>query len=333
MATRSQSQVYALSGAKQADISSIASTFNRFRKLNSEIHTLDYITETDAAEFGKGNEFIQGVFPVRYDVSGRIEKYGSAEFVLWSWAYGLGSVNLAGGLYTIKPIDPSAGLLLPYFSVIQQLAEGGGSAIDEALLGCSIESIETIINSTPGRQSVRTNVNFSGSGRHALPSGVVVPATLTEAYMLGSSAAVSINGNDYVSDQSALDINLTWNNNLLLNAGYYIGSGTVDNAAVRGRIEIGTRVPGFTFQARLRQGSQELAKLIAQTTGTAVVTLTFDATHTVTWTWPKVSFQSVKRGESDGIVTVQVTVAPQYDTVTSTVVTVTGKCGIADIAQ
>jgi len=332
MPTRVQSLAYGLGSAKQADISTIAASFNRFRKLNMDIHTLRYNTENDKDEIGKGNEFITQVFPVAYDMQGRIEKYGSAEFTLWAWAYALGQVGLTGGLYTITPIDPGSTLELPYFSVVQQLNEGGSAAIDEAFLGCAIEDVETVFNYGPGRQSLKTNASIVGSGKHTIPSGVSLPAVLAEAYMLSSSCAITINGHDYVSAKTILSGSLGWKNNLLLNAGYYPGSGVVDDAAVRGRIEIGNRVPTFTFTARLLNNSPEYAALIAQTTGTAVLTFTFDSTHTVTFTWQSVSYEMVERTEADGIVAVTVTVAPKFDP-TNGVLTVTGKCAITDIAQ
>lgn len=332
MPTRVQSLAYGLGSAKQADISTIAGSFNRFRKLNMDIQTLDYQTEDDKDEIGKGDEFISQVFPVAWDVRGRIEKFGSAEFTLWSWLYALGVVNLSGGLYTGTPIDPGTTLELPYFSLVQQLNEGGSAAIDEALLGCIISRVETTFNYGPGRQSLKTNCDFVGSGQHTLPSGVSLPAVLAEAYMLASSATITINGHDYVSDKTLLSGTMSWNNKPLENAGYFIGSGIVNNAAVRGRIEIGDREPAFTFTARLKNNSPELAALIAQTTGTAVLTFTYDATHFVTFTWQSVSYKMVQRTEADGIVAVTVTVAPKKDP-TNGVLTVTGKCGIADIAQ
>lgn len=332
MPTRIQSVKYGLGSAKQVDISTVASSFNTFRKLNTEIHTLKYNTENDKDEIGKGNEFITQVFPVAYDMQGRIEKYGSAEFTLWSWAYALGVVGLSGGLYTIAPLDPGTTLEPPYFSTVQQLNEGGSAAIDECYLGCAVEDVETVFNYGPGRQSLKTNASIVGSGKHTIPSGVVLPAVLTEAYMLSSSCAVTINGTDYVSAKTVLSGSLGWKNNLLLNAGYFPGSGLVDNAAVRGRIEIGNRVPTFTFTARLLNNSPEYAALIAQTTGTAVLTFTFDATHFVTFTWQSVSYEMVERTEADGIVAVTVTVAPKFDP-SNGILTVTGKCGIADIAQ
>ena len=338
MPTRIQSLKYGLGSKKQASISALAATptFNVFRKLDMDVPIASFNTETDEDEIGKGHEFITQVFPTAWDFSTRCEKYGSAEFVTWAWAYALGNVSFLTGTYTITPIDPGTTLELPYFGIVSQLNEGGSSAIDELYLGCAIESVETTFNYGVGRQSIRTVANIVGSGRHTFPSAQVLGSPLSEHYMVSQSAAININGHDYVSDKTILSGTLGWNNNLLLNAGYYPGSGVVStaagNAAVRGRIEIGKRVPTFTFVARLLNNSPEYAALQAQTSGTAIITFTFDSTHTITFTWEKVTYRAVTRGEADGIVTVQVTVAPQYDSVNG-VLSISAQCGISDIAQ
>ena len=338
MATRIQSLALGLGSAKQSDISTISSSFVRWRKIDAEIPTLIYGTETDKDEIGKGNEFISQVFPTAYDVSGRIEKFGSAEFTAWAWGYALGNVALATGLYTIKPIDPATTIELPYFSIVNQLPEGGGFAVNEALLGNCIDEVTTEFRYGPGRASLRTTCTYLGSGRHTIPSGVTLPASpLTEAYMLSSSAAITINGIDYVAGspgaKTILMGSMSWRNNIIAGMRYFPGSGLVDNAAVGGRIFIGPRTPLLSFTAFLQADSTEYAKLIAQTTGTAVLTFTFDATHFVTWTFPKISYEAVVRGQEEGLAIVSVTVAPKFDTVTNTVLTVTSKNAITDICQ
>ena len=132
MATRLQSIAIGFGSAKQPDITTVSPTFNRWRQLSGDPITLEYHTETDKDEIGKGNEFISegGVFPTYLDINHPIRKYASAEFTAWAWGYAMGDVALASGLYTIHPIDPASTLELPYFSAVQQLAEGGGSSID-----------------------------------------------------------------------------------------------------------------------------------------------------------------------------------------------------------
>ena len=325
---------------KQANISTIATVataFQTFRKLDMEVPTLRYGTETDKDEIGKGNEFISQVFPTAWDVGGRLDKYGSAEFTLWAWAYALGNVVYGSpgpaSTYTINPIDPGITLELPYFSLAAQLAEGGGNAIDEAYIGNAIEDVETTFKYGAGRSSVKTSVNWVGSGHHVLPSGVTFPAALAENYMLSSSAAITINTVNYVTSKTILQGTIGWKNNLILPMGFYPGSTLDGLAAVRGRLLIGNRVPTLTFTVFLQHDSTEYTQLVAQSpAGTAVFTLQYDATHFVTWTWHKVTFEMVERVTEEGFIAVTVTCAPQYDSSLG-VVTVTGECALSNIAQ
>ncbi len=333
MPARVQQLAFGMGKAKQADIATASASFLKFRKLNMNMTTPKFNTETDKDEIGKGNEFITQVFGVSNDATNTVEKYGSAEWVIFCFGYALGVVSEVAGVYTITPIDPGVTIELPYFSVVEQMAEGGGSAFDNLFYGCQFEEVMYTFNYGPGRQSSKMNATFIGSGKTLTPSAVTLPAVLSEHYMTSASMAISVNGHDYVSDKTMLSGSMGWKNNLLANAGYFPGSGTQNGAAIRGRLEIGNRVPSFQFTARLLHGSTELAKLLAQTSGTAVVTLTFDGTHTVTWTWEKVTFQSVDYTEADGIVAVSVIVAPQFDTGSNTVLQVTGQCGVPGIAQ
>ena len=92
MSARVQGLILGLGNAKQADIATASASFLRFKKIDTTLTSPHPVTENDAAEVGKGNEFIGGVYPVNYDVANRIEKFASAEFVAWAWAYALGNV-------------------------------------------------------------------------------------------------------------------------------------------------------------------------------------------------------------------------------------------------
>ena len=144
--------------------------------------------------------------------------------------------------------------------------------------------------------------------------------------------SLTINGVDYVSNKRILSGSIAWKNNLMLQAGFYPGSGLQSGYAIRGRLEIGARVPSFTFTTRLVNGSDEYSKLVAQTTGTAVLSVNYDANNSAQWTWQKISYQVVENTEADGIVAVTVTIAPQYHA-TNGILTFVGKCGITGIAQ
>lgn len=346
MATRLQSIAIGLSSNKQANISTAATpNYNRIRMLSSDPVTLQYNTETDEDEIGKGNEFISigGVFPTYWDMSYPIKKYASAEFTTWAWAYAMGEIQLASSLYTIHALDPAVALELPYFTVVQQLPDGGGMAIDEAYLGCAVEEVMTTMKYGPGRASATTDCTIMGSGQHTIPSGIVLPTTVqTEKYMLSSSAAVTINGIDYVAgspgSKTFLSATMSWKNSLLGGLGFHPGSGIVSGAAVRDRLFIGKRTLALDCTAFLQVDSTEFTKLVAQTTGTAVLTLTFDATHFVTWSFPSVSFRSVTRGQEEGIAVVHFSAAAQFDpTVVSSLangpLVITAKCADAFIGQ
>jgi hypothetical protein len=336
MAARIQNKILGLGLGKQPDITTISPSFLRFRQLNMELAPSGFLTENDAAEIGKGDEFVSSVFPVSWNPLARIDKYSSAEFMTWAFCYALGGVTEATGVYTIKPIDPCVdGLELPFFSVVEQVCESGGMALDNAFLGCAVEDVTYDFNYGPGRQSGRVTVNWVGSGKITTPSAVTVPAVVSEHYLLTGSMQCTINGTNYITAKTLLSGQIAWKNNLLLGPGFFPGSGMQDGAAIRGRLEIGVRASTFTFTARLLKNSVEYQLLIAQTTGTATVTVTFDATHTITFNYPMVQYETVINGEQDGLVSVTVNVATKSDPAASPAVapvTVTAQCGITGIA-
>src|SRR5690348_2233568 len=156
MPARVQQLVLGLGLAKQADIATASATFLRFKKLNMSITSPKPTFENDAAEIGKGHEFITQTFGSHYDVSGQLEKYSSSEFLTWACAYALGVVAETGTgpyVYAITPLDPSVTLELPYFSVVEQVPEGGGTAIDNLFRGCAIEDFTYQFSYGPGRNS------------------------------------------------------------------------------------------------------------------------------------------------------------------------------------
>lgn len=339
MATRVQSLILGLSTNKQTSISTAQSSTNmvRFKKLNTSLTSPSYVTETDAAEIGKGNEFISQVFPSHMNVANTLEKYGSSEWVTWATAYGLGNVTMTGSTapysYTITPINPGTTLELPYFTEVEQVAEGGGNAVDNMFVGCAIEEFTYAFNYGPGRASSKMTASFVGSGLLTTPSGITVPAVTTENNMLAGTMALTVNGVDYVGTGRILSGHIAWKNNLLLNQGFYPGSG-VNTAGfqTRGRMEIGTRSLAFNFVVRAVHGSTEYTTLMNQSTGTAVLTVQHDANNEVTFTLQQVTFEAVELGEVDGLVTFNITSAPMYNA-TNGLITVTTKTDLGNIAQ
>jgi hypothetical protein len=336
MAARVQQLILGLGKGKQTNISTAGSTFLRLKKLNADLTTPKPIFENDAAEIGKANEFIAQTYPSHYEVANRFEKYASSEFVTWACAYGLGNIVQTGSTapynYVITPLNPGTTLELPYFSVVEQVSEGGGNCVDNLYVGCAVEDWLYQANYGPGPKSSKMTVNWAGSGLLTTPSAITVPALTLENNMLAASMALSVNGVDYVATKRILTASVGWKNNLLLNAGFFPGSGLQNGLQVRGRMEIGARVPSFQFSARLLYGSTEYNTLVAQTTGTATLSVQHDANNSVSFAFQQMAFQAAENGEGDGIVTVTITGAPQYNA-TSGILTVTTNCSIAGIAQ
>jgi hypothetical protein len=339
MATRIQNKILLVSQGKQTNIKTAQLTnMLRFRQLNAELAPSGFLTENDAAEVGKGNEFIQGVYPVSFNPLGRIEKYASAEFMTWAWIFAMGKSTFATGVYSITPIDVCIdGMELPYFTLVEQVCEGGGAALDNAYIGCAIEDVEYTFNYGPGRQSGRCVVNWVGSGIMATPSGVPtpIPTTTVENYLLSANMSMMINGVDYIQAATMLSGTIGWKNNLLVGPGFFPGSGVQNGAAVRGRLEIGPRAPTFTFTARLLKNSTEYQYLLnpLSAPGTATVTATFDATHGVTFNFPAIQYETVVNGEQDGIVSVTVTVAVKWSATAGFPMSVDASCGLTGVGQ
>ena len=84
--------------------------------------------------------------------------------------------------------------------------------------------------------------------------------------------------------------------------------------------------------ARFENGSTELTRLKSQSTGTAVMALTYDANNSLEITWQKVSFATAELGETDGIVTVSVECLPMWDA-TNGVVSAVAECNVDGICQ
>ena len=164
-----------------------------------------------------------------------------------------------------------------------------------------------------------------------------VPLVHVAELLPSASLALAINGVNYVSNKNIVSLETSWKNNLLMDAGFFPGSGfqtpgDATSGAIRGRLEFGKRQGTLRFTARFENGSTELTKLKSQTTGTAVITLTYDANNSLQITWEKVSFATVEVGETDGIVTVAVECLPMYDS-TNGIISAVAKCGVDSICQ
>lgn len=328
---------------KQTDIATAAIVGDVWRlgKLNAALADVKLNTEDDAEELGKGHEFGTQTFQTSWDITGSIEKYLSAEIGAWAFAFCLGKVVKAGVgpyVYTITPLSlPTDGNEPPYFSFIEQIRPGGSDIVDRMAVGCVVESVTVTVGSGPGRANSKIMVEFIGSGKLTEPSAITLPAATAEKLLPSASLACTINGVDYVTNKNIVSLEYGWKNNIRTDEGFYPGSGfqtpgDATTGAIRGRLEVGDRECFLRFVARFKDGSTELTKLKAQTVGTAVIALTYDADNKLTATFQRVTFKTAVIGENNGIVTVQVDVLPQYHAANG-VLTVEAKSAIDGICQ
>jgi hypothetical protein len=216
--------------------------------------------------------------------------------------------------YTITPINPatnSTGLELPYFQFVQQIRPGGSAVLDQLFTGCAVKGWKLAIKQGPGRLSAVVTEDLVHSGLYTTPSAVTMPAPMTWHEMQSPSLTLTINGVDYVASKNFVSLDMGWDNNF--RPGFFPGVTLQDGYATHGRFEVGDRMATFTYVARYQHGSTELATLLALTTGTAVVGLTYGSNDTFTGTWQQMAFKVVELGDVDGIVTVSVTGEPMYN--------------------
>lgn len=321
----------AFSRIRQTDIATQTedADLQSFLKLNADVATPKLNTETNEDEIGSGLEFASEVYPVSWDAGGTLDKYCSAEWAAFVFAFGFGKVTTAAGtgtgvyVHTCTPQHGETdGIVLPYFTFAERIRTGLNKIIDHSLIGCVLSQFALTIGSGPGRANSKLTAAFVGSGRHANPSGIVAwPDPVAVSHLLSGGASVEINGTNYVASGNIIQTEFGWTNDPRADSGFFPGSGMEDGAAVRGRLEYGKRVPTLTFIARADKDSDELAKLIALTEGTAVITLTgpiIGASTTpaqLKLTLPRVRFASVENGQTDTIVDVRVACKPLWDSV------------------
>lgn len=343
MSVRTQEILIGFGKAKQTDIATanVVGGIWQLKKLNAALANPKLNTENDAEEFGKGHEYITEVFKTSWDVAGTIEKYLSAEIAAWAMAFGLGKVVKSGAnpnwVYTCTPPNPANGdaVELPFFSFIEQIRPGAGVVLDRIAVGCAVESWQIAVASGPGRANSKITIEFVGSGKLTEPSGIALPAAVVEKLLPSASLALTINGTNYVTNKNIVSLEFGGTNNIRLDDGFYPGSGfqtpaDATSGAIRGRMEYGNRQFNLKFVARFVNGSDELTKLKNQTTGTAVITLTYDANNSLEVTFAKVSFSMAEVVDTDGRVTVSVECAPMYN---AGIISAVAKCSVDGICQ
>jgi len=313
-----------------------------FAKLNAAPAIFEPAMEDDAAYIGKGHEQATEQAISHWEFSASIEKNLSAEFAAWAFAFALGKVVPTHPgtpyIYTCTPLLPSGGVdspELPYFSFIEAIRQGDFVVLDRMAVGCAIEDLTLAVGTGPGRSSAKLTVNIVGSGKKTEPSVIAIPDDTPEHYLPAPSAALTILGTNYITEKSLVSIEVTYKNNIDLNAGFFPGCnfqtpGNTASGALRGRLEYGNRAVGLRFTARYQNGSPEILALQGLTTGTAVLALTFSADYLLSLTFHKLIYRTARVVNDGETTSITVEGLPLYS---SGLLTVVANCMLSDICQ
>lgn len=281
----------------------------------------EHVQETDAEDFNKGDEFTTQVFPTNLNANWEWPYYLSSQNAAQIFTFGFGKLTQStpgtgATQYVCTLMDPVAdGVNLPSTTVVGGLRAGtAGEMLDMALIGLVLDNFEVKIGSGPGRQNSTITSRWVGCGKYTNNSGIAIPAVLSESLLRSGGASVlTINGINYFAAATFVETTFTYNNNVIVDGGFYPGSGQIASAGgnydIRGRMRYGRRTLALTHTAELESSSTELALLLAGTEGTATIALqgaliTGAVFHSLSLTFHRVRFRTVALGESNGFTSV-----------------------------
>src|SRR5215831_1653917 len=290
-------------------------------KTNNQLGTIELVTEDNADDIGKGDEFPTENFPTSASSGVPIEKYLSSEFAAWTFLFALGKGTKAGVApgaltYTAVISDPAVECInVPAFTWVEQIRPGANAVVDNEYVGMCINDFTLTLDSGPGRNNAKLMVNCLGTGQAVTPSAVTLPALTKEHILNATSATVlTVNGIDYLLGGSFISLEFRYTNNIRTDSGYYPGSGSQNGYAIRGRMEYNKREFSLTYVARAQKGSVELQNLLNQTEGDTHITITGaqigvgPANHKIDLDFPRTVQSAYTTGDADGLVTVNCTV-------------------------
>jgi len=297
--------------------------------------------ETDAEDFGKGDEWVANIYPTSLATNWEWPYFLTSENFCQAIAFALGDVTetapeAGSAQYVCVPQDPvTDGVTLESAMIVGGIRQAGaGELLDIALIGMVCDGFTFRLTSGTGRQNSQLTSRWIGCGKYTNNSGITIPAATTEHRLgAGSTATLSINSVDYISNARFVDLEFQYNNNAIV--GYYPGSGSQDGFDIAGRMRFGRRTTSLVFTVELESDSDELANLIAGTEGTATITITGDLIagttfHQAQIVLHQVRFSAFEMGESDGFVTARVTAEIMKHS-SNGVMTLTGICEQAGI--
>ena len=208
MPARIQQKVLLLSQGKQSAIATLyagSPGYLQFTQLDSDLATPNFQTESNAPEIGKGHEFATQQFATVFDPAASLDKYGSVEWSTWAWAFALGGVTVAGqsSLYLHHRADQPgdhhrAAVLHHRRAACRRRRQRRGLRLRRLRARRGNERHQV----RRGQSHTQVHRELVGSGNVTMPSGTA-PGVTTELNMLSGSAAITINGTNYVTAASS----------------------------------------------------------------------------------------------------------------------------------
>lgn len=245
--------------------------------------------------------------------------------------------------HVFAPQDPVVSRQLPVATIVEIL----GSAINRSQPSMLLSSLSM---KGDGVKRIMASLQFKGSGRETLPSGLSVANAESlleddQHFFFNSQAAATIadagtlaNAIPYGAQKRFNSWDWGWNNNPLAEEGYRPGAGNFQNnadptsGAVRSELLMGVTEGMASMVVRLLTQSDEHAALKARkkmdwklvlTGGVIGTYMSTTYNHKLTVEYPKVTYTSVDLGQSNGLMTQALQMRPQYDKATNKKVIVT----------
>ncbi len=315
MSVNTRQQAIAIGKVAQADLvtASGASDLFRITKINRNTSDLRLVSESDAQDVGKDDEFASQNFLTNWDTQFQLETYLCSELAGFAAAFGLGNSTdsaPAVGAYRHTAVFQSSGIDLVPFSYVEKMPSDG-SLIDRVLIGCVLNGATFQLNSGPGRQQAKLLLDVVGTGKFTSPSSITLPAPGTLHSIGTGGLTITINGNDYIASKRMISLEFGWRNNVRLDSGFFPGSGSQSGASIRGRMEHGDRECFLRATVRRESGASEFSDYLSQDEGTAVITgqgalITGSTYHNFSATFHRVAIGSMQDVDADGIAAVQI---------------------------
>lgn len=275
----------------------------RLSQTSTEVGQSIGVTESNADDIGKGDEYSTQLFKSHRDAQWPWNSRLSSQNAAMLAVFGLGSfVKSAAGTGFKYTCTPMTAYDMLSTTVAQRVAD---DQFDLVGMVCSQFGIS--LRSGPGRDNATMTSQWVGSGKVNTSGTVTIPAATTENLLnAGGTTSLTIVGADYLANKRFNSLDFSYNNNPAADNGIYPGSGVQDGFNIRGRLRRGKRQVGLNFQVELESDSDELSKSLAQTEGTAIITVDGDtigagpSKHQLKITLHRLIFRPVSFGEANG---------------------------------